>query len=160
MFDSQLSIARNDFSAIAGGGAMFVGTNAASHVQISWLRVPAVRGVEPGPHDVRVVVGVDVVEEVLGAAQVDDRDVRELRAVRDLTGAVRDRLRDEVRRGARRREVEVDVGSADACVQRDELLRRDRPRVRARRARTGLPTLANGLRAKPSCGRKPQIADW
>ena len=34
----------------------------ASHVQISWFAVPAVRGVEPGPHDVRVVVGVDVVE--------------------------------------------------------------------------------------------------
>ena len=95
--ESQLSIVRKDFSAIDGGGAMFVGTKAASHVQISWFAVPAVRRVEPGPHDVRVVVGVDVVEEMLGAAQIDDRHVRELRAVRDLTRAVRDRLRDEIR---------------------------------------------------------------
>ena len=76
-----------------------------------------------------MVVGVDVVEEVLGASQVDDRDVRELPAVRDLTGAVRDLLRDHVGLRTRRGEVEVDVGSADARVQSDELRRRYRPRV-------------------------------
>ena len=37
MFDSHLSISRNDFSAIAGGGPMFVGTSAPSHVQMSWF---------------------------------------------------------------------------------------------------------------------------
>ena len=38
--ESQLSIVRNDLSAIDGGGPMLVGTSAASHVQISWLPCP------------------------------------------------------------------------------------------------------------------------
>src|SRR5581483_9651195 len=40
MFDSQLSIVRNDLSAIDGGGVMLEGTSAAFHVQINWLPCP------------------------------------------------------------------------------------------------------------------------
>ena len=87
------------------------------------IGVAAGVAVEPGPHLVGVVVGVDLV--VARPAEVDDRHLGQMPAVGHLPGPVGDLERARIRLGALGLEVQVDVDAADLLVQVDELLGRD-----------------------------------
>ena len=82
-----------------------------------------VLALEPRPQCVRAV---HVVERAgIGAADVDDRDLIQVRALVDRAAAVRARQRRLVGDGACRLRLVVDVASADLAVDVDELRGRD-----------------------------------
>jgi hypothetical protein len=103
-----------------------------------------VLALEPGPNRVRPV---HVVEGTgIGAADVDDRDLIQVRSLVDRAAAVCARQRGLVGDGAGRLRLVVDVASADLVVDVDELRSRDLSRHQ------GLPAVFDSGRVPRPAG--------